>query len=112
MDVRTDRRDGALIAEVEGRIDSATARDFEEMMNAAITEQDEAVIVDLARLSYISSAGLRAILLIAKSLWKRKAAFAVCALDDSIAEVFKIAGFDKIIDVRDSVSEALAANAG
>ena len=109
MEVKTRRESGALVAEVEGRIDGATAREFEEVMNAAIGDGDNVVVVDLASLSYISSAGLRAILLTAKGLWKRKAKFSVCALGDSTREVFEIAGFDKIIKIHPSVAEALEA---
>lgn len=112
MEVTTDRKDATLIAAVDGRIDSATAREFEEVLSAAIAKDDKAVIVDLGALSYISSAGLRAILLIAKGLWKRDAQFAVCALSESVDETFKLAGFDKIIKIHPSQPEALEAVSG
>ena len=67
MEVRMERRGGALLAVPEGRIDSATARDFESKMKAAIQDEDRAVVVNLSQLSYISSAGLRAVLVIAKA---------------------------------------------
>ena len=112
MEVSTERQSGTLIARVEGRIDGATARDFEDAMKNAIEDDDQAVIVSLEGLSYISSAGLRSILLIAKTLWKREAAFALFSLDDTVSEVFKIAGFDKIIQIHPSQAEAVAATSG
>ena len=62
MEVKTKRESGVLIVQVEGRMDGITAREFEDAMKAAISASDHAVIVDLEVLSYISSAGLRAIL--------------------------------------------------
>ena len=68
MDVTTERQDGVLSAQVGARIDSANFAEFEEAIRTAIEESDRAVIMDFEKLTYISSAGLRAVLLTAKSL--------------------------------------------
>ena len=109
MDIKTERADGTLIAKAEGRIDGVNARDFEEAMKAAISSDDSVVVIDLENLSYISSAGLRVILLIAKTLRKRNAELMLCSLSDPIREVFEISGFDKIIPVHASRQQALSA---
>ena len=113
MEVRTERQDGTLVAEVGGRIDGVTAREFEDAMKSAISEEeDDAVIMDLEGVSYVSSAGLRAILLIAKDLGKRDAKFALCSLAEPIGEVFDMAGFDKIIKIHRTRAEALTETGG
>ena len=112
MDIQTEREENTLIAKAAGRIDGVNARDFEEAMKAAISEDDNAVIMDLGELSYISSAGLRVILLIAKGLRKRNAEFMLCSLSDPIREVFEISGFDKVIPVHASRADALATLSG
>ena len=109
MEIGVERQDGALIATAEGRIDGINASDFEQALRNAIGEGDGAVIVDFSGLSYISSAGLRAVLLIAKLLSQRSAKFGICALTDPIREVFEISGFDKIVAIHDSREEALRA---
>ncbi len=108
MDIKTEREGGVLIAQPEGRIDSMNARAFQDALNAAIGADDKAVVMDLQALSYISSAGLRAVLLIAKTLGQRQAKLSVCSLSASIREVFEISGFDKIITVHGSREDALA----
>ena len=108
MDVTTERQDGVLSARVSGRIDGSNVAEFEAAVRAAIEDGDRAVIMDLEKLSYISSAGLRAVLLTAKSLWKRNAKFVLCSLSAQIREVFEISGFDKIITLHASSAEALA----
>ncbi len=107
--MNTERKDGVLIAKPEGRIDGVNARDFHDALNAAIAEDDNPVIVDLAAINYISSAGLRTFLLIAKTLQQRSAEFALCSLSEPIREIFEISGFDKIIAIHASEEEALAA---
>ena len=112
MEIQTERANGALIAKAEGRIDGVNARDFEEALKAAISTDDSTVVMDLEGLSYISSAGLRVILLIAKTLRKRDADLILCSLSDPIREVFEISGFDKIIPVHGSREQALASVGG
>ena len=108
MDVTTERQDGVLSARVGGRIDGSNVAEFEEAIRTAIEESDQAVIMDFEKLVYISSAGLRAILLTAKSLGNRNAKFALCSLSDQIREVFETSGFDKVIAIHPSKAEALA----
>jgi len=112
MDIKTERNNGTLIAKAEGRIDGVNARDFEEAMKAAISTDDSTVVIDLEGLSYISSAGLRVILLIAKTLRNRNAELVLCSLSAPIREVFEISGFDKIIPVHASREQALASIGG
>ena len=100
LDVTTERQDGVLSAHLGGRIDSSNAAEFEEAIRTAIEESDRAVIMDFEKLVYISSAGLRAVLLTAK--------FALCSLADEIREIFEISGFGKIIAIHSSKAEALA----
>lgn len=110
IDISTESDAGALIATAKGRIDSRNAQEFERAMNAAIGDgESNIVVLDLADLSYISSAGLRAILVTAKALRKRDAKFALCALQDPIKEIMEISGFDQVIAIHPSRAEALSA---
>ena len=107
--MNTERKDGVLIAKPEGRIDGVNARDFHDALSEAIGSDSNPVIVDLAAINYISSAGLRTFLLVAKTLQQRSAQFALCSLSEPIREIFEISGFDKIIAIHDSEEQALAA---
>ena len=94
-------------------IDPASARReenrFEEAIGTAVQDGDRAVILDFEKLVYIGSAGLRAVLMIAKNLWKREATFALCSLPDMVRGVFEVSGFDKIVTIHPSKADALAA---
>ncbi len=108
MDIPIERNNGILVAAPAGRIDGFNAQDFHQTLSNAIGGDDTAVVVDMSALNYISSAGLRAVLMIAKALWQRKAKFMLCSLSGSIGEVFKMSGFDKIIEIHGSKEDALA----
>ena len=109
MELVTDRLNGVLVAEACSRVDGTNAREFEAALRDAIRDGDQAMIVDCEHLAYISSAGLRAILLTAKTLRRRRIGFGVCFLAGPIREVFEISGFDKIIAVYGSRADAIAA---
>ena len=111
MRVHAEREDGITIARAVGRVDGANALEFQNALRAAIGEEDD-VILDLEGLSYVSSAGLRVFLLVAKDLGKRRRRFSVCSLSDSIGKVFTISGFDRVIQAHGSQAEARAAYAG
>ena len=115
MDCRASRDGHAVVVEVEGRIDGATAGDLENSMMAEIVDTDKVVVCDLNGVSYVSSAGLRAILVVAKRLSKQAVEFSICGLNGPVAEVFHISGFDRIFKVYEKREEALAeatANSG
>ncbi len=111
MEIKTEQENGTLVVQVEGRIDGATAPEFESTVKNAIVEEDRAVIVNFEGVSYISSAGLRAVLLVAKQLSQNNTKFALFSLGDLTREVFEISGFDRIIQLHGSKEEALAATA-
>ena len=68
MEISTERENTLLVAKAGGRLDSINAREFDDAMRSAISESDQVVIMDLENVSYVSSAGLRVILLTAKTL--------------------------------------------
>ena len=112
MQIDTVNESGTLIAKTEGRVDGTNAREFQEALEGVIKDADHSVILDMEQLTYISSAGLRVILLIAKALERQDVKFGVCSLSDPIREIFDISGFDKVVNVSGSQSEALSAVQG
>ena len=64
------------------------------------------------KLGYISSAGLRVVLLMRKILLKEDREMVVCSLDSNVREIFIISGFDRIMDVYSDVEHAVEALTG
>ena len=107
MNVEVQREGDSLVLSTEGRVDGTNANSFQDAMQQAIQDSDKSVILDFANLTYISSAGLRVILLVAKGLQRQGAQFAACSMTEPVKEVFIISGFDKIIPIHDSQESAL-----
>ena len=108
MKLNTSRERGVLIIDVAGRIDGNNARAFDASLEGVISADDRSVLVDCKDLSYISSAGLRSILIVAKALWARDGKFALCALSSPIADIMTTVGFEKIIPIHASRADMLA----
>ena len=108
MEMTTERRDGVLALAVRGRIDGDSVARFEQAVDAAIAADDRAVVLDLGALHYLSSGGLRAILLIAKTLWEQGGYFVLCSVLESVREALETSGFDRIIAIHPSLNPALA----
>jgi anti-anti-sigma factor len=87
-------------------MDAVTAPEFEKAVETLMGEGETAFVVDMAELDYISSAGLRSILALAKKLKTDGGSLHLAALQDSVREVFDISGFSSIIPVFDSVEAA------
>ena len=109
IDVAEEHEADALVLIPAGRIDSGNARAFESIVTERISSGEHRVVVDFSRLDFISSSGLRVLLIAAKTLQVHKGGIALCAMKDHIQEVFQISGFDRIIPIRGSREDAIAA---
>lgn len=74
------RRDGILIASPAGRVDSANSRGFREALEAGIPSGERVLLPDLGQLTYMSSAGLRVLLMVARRFQGPDDAIGVCSL--------------------------------
>ena len=112
IDIQWERKNGVPIAALVGRIDGGNAEEFQRLMEAGIEPDDQALILDLEHLSFISSAGLRVSLLLARQFSGPGKQFGICTLSGPVSEVITISGFDKMIAVYESRAAALDALTG
>lgn len=82
---------------VEGRLDTTTAPQLEETVNEVVSTADE-LILDFAKLDYVSSAGLRVILKAQKAM-NAKGSMKLTHVNEDIMEVFDITGFLDILTI-------------
>ncbi|MDQ5911630.1 MAG: anti-sigma factor antagonist [Pseudomonadota bacterium] len=107
MDIQEQRQGNVMVLGPVGRLDSLSCRDFEARLLGALNES-KAVLVDCTGLEYISSAGLRSLLVAAKQARAASSQLALAALRDNPREVFEISGFSAIFAIHATVEEALA----
>ncbi len=107
MEINSRKEKGSLIVSAKGRIDAVTAPDFEKSLSEWISQGESTMIVNLSELEYISSAGLRSILAIAKVLKAKGGKMIFACLKGTVKDVFKISGFGSIFQIFDTEDEAL-----
>lgn len=104
------RRDGdILILLPVGRIDNDTSPKFQARLLESLTSPGAAVLVDFSGVDYISSAGLRALMMGSRQAKAAKGRLAVATLGPVVKEIFEISRFSLVVQVFDTLAEALAA---
>jgi anti-anti-sigma factor len=98
-----------VIARLDGRLDSSAAAAAEEGLLVALSGVPPRVAIDMTKLSYISSAGLRVLLVLAKKVQQQQGKVALFGLAPNVQEVFTVSGFDTIFAIAGDCPAALAA---
>ena len=98
MNIDKNYNDKELTLTVEGRIDTITSNELEEVITAEIGNFDS-LILDFANLEYISSAGLRVLISTQKKLKADNIPMIIKNVTDSVNEIFRMSGFDKILKI-------------
>jgi len=97
---------------IDGRVDHATAKAFEEVIKPHLDDTGGAslpkILLDLGGLSFMTSAGLRVLMIAAKACAAQGRDLAVAALQPAIAEIFKISRFDLVLTIHPTVEEGLS----
>lgn len=82
---------------LEGRLDTTTAPDLEKEVKSSLDGMTD-LVFDMAKLEYISSAGLR-VLLAAQKIMNKQGTMEVIHVDDTIMEIFEVTGFSDILTI-------------
>lgn len=91
----------------DGHLDAQTEEQFQYSVMKNIHDGETSILLDFSKLEYISSAGLRAILIVAKQQKETGGKLGVSGLQPNVAEVFSVSGFDKIVDVYSDLNAGL-----
>jgi anti-anti-sigma factor len=107
MTITATQTDGALVLSVSGRLDAITSPEFEKTCQESIKPETRKVVLDFEAMEYISSAGLRAILLVGKTIQAGDGVLEFSGLRGTVKDVLEMAGFFALFPVYDSVEAAL-----
>jgi stage II sporulation protein AA (anti-sigma F factor antagonist) len=102
------KQDGFIILRPSGQLTSANAGEFDNEIRSRINSKDSRVIIDLSDLNYISSAGLRVLLVLARFLKDGEGTLAVCSMNNTISQVFEVTGFSSVMETYPTLNEAIA----
>jgi len=107
MNVTTQEIESVTVVRVQGSLDTNTSPEAQEYFDALLEKGASKVLVDCQKVDYVSSAGLRVLLATMKRLTAAGGSLRICALNETIQEVFDISGFSTILAVFATEAEAL-----
>lgn len=108
MSIATETTPEATIVFLRGQINSTNANGLEAQVLTLLDGGVKHLVFDFSGLDYISSAGLRMVLVVAKRLKQESGQLVLCAMQPHVREVFDISGFLAILNVQATRAEALA----
>ncbi len=97
MTIKKEKNANELKIYVEGRVDTATSKEFEEKAKADLGGVEE-LILDFSQLNYISSAGLRVLLSLQK-IMNKQGSMKIVGANDIVKDIFEVTGFSEILTV-------------
>lgn len=108
MTIACEKLGETLIAAPQGQLNSVNSAAAEADLVAHVTDGTRKLALDFTRLDYISSAGLRVVLVLAKRLKQAEGQLVIFGMQPHVREVFDISGFLAILNVVDTRDQALA----
>ena len=107
MEITEYKKKNSIVLELKGRLDTVTSIDLEKRIQEVMERPERQLVLDFSQLSYISSSGLRVLLMAAKRLKAVDGKMALVSLNDQNQAVFEIAGFSSVFTVYQSQDEAI-----
>jgi anti-anti-sigma factor len=107
MTVTSTQAGDALVLRVAGRLDGVTSPDFEKTCLQYLNSENRRMVMDFEGVEYISSAGLRAILMAGKKVRAGGGVFGLSGLRGTVKDTLEMAGFCDLFPVHDSIEAAL-----
>ena len=112
MQINEERQKGAVVVAPVGRIDTTTSSTLEQHLTTILSGEERRVVVDFTGVDYISSAGLRVMLMLAKRAKEVNGKVALCGMRDVVRQVFNLAGFTALFAIEASREAAIGRVAG
>ncbi|MGE5258926.1 MAG: STAS domain-containing protein [Hyphomicrobiales bacterium] len=107
MKIVHQEKDGVICLQIEGRLDAESAPEAETTVRDVLKQGSRRMLFDLSKMEYISSAGLRVILMAVKELRNKQGKVVLCGLTPYVKEIFDVSNFSSIIPITDSVEAGL-----
>jgi anti-anti-sigma factor len=98
MDIQTQEHKRVVVVTVSGRIDSATAGEFEDALNQFTAQGKNNIILDLSDVDFISSAGLRVLVTARKAVKSAGGDIVFAESSEQVLETLEIAGLDVLFE--------------
>jgi len=109
MELEEERVGDAFVVTARGRLDGASSSIFADRISGLMANQKPKILVDFTEVDFVTSAGLRAVLILLKKVKAADGSFALCGVQNSVREVLDISGFTAMINIHPARSDGIAA---
>jgi anti-sigma B factor antagonist len=106
MNVSITEKGEVQVVEIEGSIDSKTAADLQQSVMDVVSKASH-VILDLSKVSFVSSAGLRVLLMVYRQLKTKDGKVLLVGVSEEIKEIMFMTGFNNFFEIYQTVDEGL-----
>ncbi|RPH99211.1 MAG: anti-sigma factor antagonist [Calditrichaeota bacterium] len=107
MDIILQKMEEFLIVELKGKVNTLTSPILEKRLLELITDHQHNLLIDFSQSDYISSAGLRVLLIALKQLKTVHGRVVLCGQNKCVKEVFDITGFSQLFKIFPTRAEAV-----
>lgn len=107
MELTEQKTDQGVIIGIIGRLDTTNYAVLEKRLMDLLDSHQDKILVECSKMDYISSSGLRILLMALKKITAMKGKFALCGLQENIHEIFEISGFTSIFEIHPTREDAI-----
>ncbi len=109
MEIITTAQDGVTVIKISGSLDGNTVNEAQRQVMPLLSSQGLSLVLDLKDCGYVSSAGLRLLLMAAKQLSSQDGVLVLSGLSAEIVDVMEMTGFNNFFKTFETVAAAVAA---
>ena len=109
MDIEKERVGDAHVVTAHGRLDGIYSTAFANEVGALITGAHPKILIDFTDIDHVTSAGLRAVLILVKKAKASGGVFALCGVNEQVREILDTSGFDAMFGIYPGRAEGIAA---
>ncbi len=109
MEIRQSTDSDIVVLDLLGRLDELATPEVQHAFADLVNQDAARVVLNMAGVEYISSSGLRVLLMLFRALGKRRGALKLCGLTPFVAEVFEVSNFASVFDIYPTRDEAVRA---
>jgi stage II sporulation protein AA (anti-sigma F factor antagonist) len=107
MNITEDRISGVVIVHLQGRMDTAVVLTVERHVNELIDSGEKRIVLNMSKLDYMSSSGIRLLIGIAKRLDDENGGFALSTLPEMIIELLTMTKMNELIYIAENDGDAI-----
>ena len=109
MEIQKERVGDTYVVSANGRLDGIYSTAFAKEVGELIAGMNPKILIDFAEIDFVTSAGIRAVLLLMKEAKASGVVFALCGANEQVREVLDAAGLAPFITIHPGRSQGLAA---